>query len=123
MTYAKLKEMFPHAPESFLQRNCDEVKTRPQVSHAEQCQRTQVVVSNSEGKTCGTTCAHVCFTLRRVHLLDVDAKFASVKDLLDGIANAGLIHGDKEGQITLEVKQEKVAHYEEETTIIEIDLP
>lgn len=64
---------------------------------------------------------HVCFTLRRVRLLDVDAKVSSVKDLLDCCTTSGLIHGDQEGQITLEVNQEKVGHFKEEATIIDIE--
>jgi hypothetical protein len=65
----------------------------------------------------------VRFRLCRVKLLDVDAKYASVKDLLDGLTSAGLIHGDKEGQVRLEVEQEKVASYASERTLIEIEYP
>lgn len=61
------------------------------------------------------------FRLCRVKLLDVDAKFASVKDLLDGLTAAGLIHGDKEGQVDLKVEQVKVPSYSLERTEIEID--
>ena len=49
-----------------------------------------------------------------------DAKFASVKDLLDGLAHAGIVAGDQEGQVRLEVEQEKVRSYQEERTIIEL---
>lgn len=63
------------------------------------------------------------FILCRVRLLDVDAKWGSVKDLLDGLCYAGLIPGDREGQITLEVRQQKVSSYTGEKTIIELELP
>ena len=50
----------------------------------------------------------------------MDAKYASVKDLLDCLVIAGIICGDKEGQITLEVNQFKVEKGEIETTKIEV---
>jgi hypothetical protein len=52
----------------------------------------------------------------------VDAKYASIKDLLDGLQHAGILYGDKEGQVRLEVEQVKVKQYSEESTIIEIEL-
>lgn len=61
------------------------------------------------------------FTLRKCRLFDVDAKFTAIKDLLDGLQYAGLIRGDKEGEITLEVVQEKVAHRAQEETLIRIE--
>ena len=69
----------------------------------------------------GSRCPVVRFRLCRVKLLDVDAKYASVKDLLDGLTAAGCIHGDKEGQIRLEVEQIKVSSYTSECTEIEIE--
>lgn len=91
------------------------------ISHTQQRECKKALEGNSKGKTQGLRCPHVRFTLCRVKLLDVDAKYASVKDLLDGLTNAGLIHGDKEGQITLEVNQVKVGRYCGEHTIIEIE--
>lgn len=79
------------------------------------------LAKDGEGKASGARRPHVRFTLCRVKLLDVDAKYGSVKDLLDGLQYAGLIHGDREDQITLEVNQVKVAHYSEEKTMIEIE--
>lgn len=66
---------------------------------------------------------HVCFTLHRVRLLDVDAKWGSTKDCLDFLATCGLIPGDREDQITLEVRQVKVDHYRDEKTLIEVETP
>jgi hypothetical protein len=80
-------------------------------------------LGSKQGKVSGFRMPHVRFLLRRVRLLDVDAKYASVKDLLDGLQIAGCISGDKEGQITLQVDQEKVGSYVEEKTVIEIDDP
>lgn len=72
------------------------------------------------GKTSSPGCPLVRFTLCRIRLLDVDSKYGSVKDLLDGLQYAGLIRGDREGEINLEVHQIKVAHRHEEKTLIEI---
>ena len=104
------KRLKKHAPE-----------TDAQIPDAQQRQRTQPLARHGAGKAQGPECPLVRFTLRRVKLLDVDAKYGSVKDLLDGCTIAGLIRGDKEGQIRLEVEQEKVGHYEQEETIIFID--
>lgn len=105
------KRFKKHAPE-----------TDAQIPDAKQRQRAQPLACNSSGKAQGTECPLVRFTLRRVKLLDVDAKYGSVKDLLDGCTIAGLIRGDQEGQIRLEVEQEKVGHYEQEETVIEIEV-
>lgn len=79
-----------------------------------------------EGACCreaqGARCPIVRFTLYRwKHLLDVDAKYGSTKDLLDSLATAGFIRGDREGEIRLEVHQVKVPHHEDEKTVIEIE--
>ena len=95
-------------------------KADTQLPDAQQRQCAQPLAGDSSGKAQGAICPLVRFTLCRVRLLDVDAKYASVKDLLDGLAHAGLIHGDKEGQVRLEVEQEKVIHFEEERTIVKI---
>jgi hypothetical protein len=63
------------------------------------------------------------FVLCRVQLLDADAKYASVKDLLDCCVEAGLAAGDREDQIRLEVTQTSAGHYSEEKTTIEIEYP
>jgi hypothetical protein len=90
------------------------------VSDPKPCQRPAPLEANREGEAQGSGCPHVRFLLCRVRLLDIDAKYHSVKDLLDGLSIAGVIRGDQEGQITLEVNQTKVAHYKDEQTLIEI---
>ena len=79
--------------------------------------------ANGKRKTQSARRPHVCFTLCRIKLLDVDAKYGSIKDLLDSLQYARLIQGDREDQITLEVRQEKVAHRCEEKTVIELEYP
>lgn len=92
----------------------------PKVSNPKPRERPAQLESGGEGKARSPGCPLVRFTLCRVRLLDVDAKYHSCKDLLDGLAIAGLIRGDKEGEITLEVNQAKVQSYEDEITLIEI---
>lgn len=75
----------------------------------------------TQGKPDRKDRAHVRFTIRRRRLLDPDNAYASIKDLLDGIRDAGLILDDSEERITLEVNQEKAGKGEDERTRIEID--
>ena len=98
----------------------DDISACVALPDAKQCERSQALAADCEGEAQGTGLPLVRFTLARKKLLDVDAKYASVKDLLDGLAYAGIIHGDKEGQINLEVEQRKVAKGEAETTTIEV---
>ena len=111
-----LKSLFPHASKSTLAIN-------PELSNPQPSKQERALGANGTGKTQSARRPHVCFTLCRTKLLDVDAKYGSIKDLLDSLQYAGLIHGDREDQITLEVKQEKVAHRSEEKTVIEIEYP
>lgn len=90
------------------------------IPHPEPCERPAKLDSDHAREAQGPRCVPVCFTLYRVRLLDVDAKFASVKDLLDCVVDAGFALGDKEGEIDLEVRQVKVKTYKEEITEIEI---
>jgi hypothetical protein len=77
------------------------------------------VAQDESGGAFGFTPSHrVSFTLKRVHLLDPDNKYAAVKYVLDGLRNEGLIPNDTEGDIDLNVRQEKVDHYVEEGTAI-----
>lgn len=96
--------------------------TCSKIPDAEQCERPKELAGGGAGEAQGARCPHVRFTLCRVRLLDIDAKWHSCKDLLDGLQYAGLIPGDKEGQITLQVDQVRVSKFKDERTEIEIDL-
>lgn len=102
---------------------CDyENKSRPsRLPNPKPRQRPAPLEVHREEETRGTGCPIIRFTLCRIRLLDVDAKYASVKDLLDGCVYSGLLHGDKEGQVRLEVEQIKVATIANEKTLIEIE--
>lgn len=113
-----------HRPEALRKPN--DHTPRPKIPHTEPSKptrRERPLDRTDAGAPQGARLPHVCFVLRRVKLLDVDAKWGSVKDLLDGIVIAKLVDGDREDQITLEVRQETVAHYADEETIIEVTTP
>lgn len=109
---AKARQKLPH-----------EDHTRIELPDTQPTEQAGALAGDHAREAPGARCPHVCFTLVRVKLLDVDAKYGSIKDLLDGLQYAGLVHSDKEGEITLEVKQQKVRHYSEEKTIIEVTSP
>jgi len=62
----------------------------------------------------------VRIVFRRQRTLDKDNYSGSGKDILDGLRHAGLIPGDSEKEIDLQVEQEKVAHLSDQGTVIEI---
>lgn len=97
--------------------------TRAKIPNAAPDERPPALDGHHAGKAQGPRLPHVRFVLRRVRLLDIDAKYTSVKDLLDGLSKAGLVDGDQEDQITLEVRQEKVRKFRDEETVIEIETP
>lgn len=104
----------------WTQEQYDAYNARRAVSDPKQRERPQELGRGDAGEAQGAGCVPVRFTLRRVRLLDVDAKYSSVKDLLDCIVAAGLVVGDKEGQVSLEVIQQKVRTRAEECTVIEV---
>lgn len=124
----QLRRLFKNVSQSVIAANSKDYGPNaptdpPAIPHPEQRQRAPELDGGNETKARGASCPVVRFTLRRVQLLDVDAKFSSVKDLLDGLCAASLLDGDKEGQVTLEVEQEKVGHYADEETRILITYP
>lgn len=128
----QIKRLFPNASASLLKANAGDYgasqplhdhPTRPELHAPESAQPTPALAVTGKGEAQSPSRPHVCFTLRRTKLLDTDAKWGAVKDLLDGLAYAGLIHGDREDQITLEVRQEKVRHRKEQETVIEVEMP
>jgi hypothetical protein len=120
MTRNEITRRFPKASEDFIRANLSPDAALPD---AEPCERKKALATDRERETQGAGLLHCCFTLARKKLLDVDAKFASTKDLLDCLTIAGVIRGDKEGQITLQVEQRKIQKGETEHTIIEVLKP
>ena len=95
----------------------------PQIPHAEPQQRPEKLVCCGEGKAQSTKRIALVFTLRRVRLLDPCAKYGSCKALIDGLRYANILRDDREEDITLEVNQEKIAHFKDEETLIRITIP
>ena len=104
--YPKAHETVPHRPLSH---------TEPQRDSSPALDRL------AEGKETGLRRIAVSFTGYRVNPLDPDNFAGSVKDLLDGLRKAGLIHGDEWKRIRLRTEQVQVRHYRDERTLIEIE--
>ncbi len=133
-----LQEMFPKASQSFINANpqnavqpivatkkaIHEANHQRKIQDSEQCEQTPALGGEGEGEASGARCPLIGFTLYRVKLLDWEAKYSSVKDLLDGCVAAGILDGDREDQIDPKsyVRQVKVKSYAEERTVIEIEL-
>lgn len=114
----------PQDYESMLNRNSS-MRRRNQVASQvsdskPEHHQTPALGSAVEGKKESIQRITVRFLGYRVRPLDPDNFAGSVKDLLDGLRHAGIIHGDEAWRIKLETEQVKVDHYEEEETVIEI---
>ncbi len=75
-----------------------------------------------EGKKEGSDRVIVRFIGYRVRPLDPDNFAGGCKDLLDALRHSSLIYGDEPWRIDFQTRQEKVLHYTEEKTVIEIEL-
>ncbi len=101
----------------------NEIDDISQIPHTQQREQTPALGGEGEGEAPSAKRPLIGFTLCRVRLLDWEAKWSSVKDLLDGLQKAGLIPGDREDQIHPKsfVVQKKVRSFAEEKTLIEIE--
>ena len=120
MTREEIKSRWPHATESTIRRNLDR---DPELRPPEPRQQAIPLAARGKGEAQGGGCPIVSFAMRRERLLDVDAKYAAVKHLLDGVVATGIVAGDKEGQISLEVTQTKCLKGETEITVVTITKP
>ncbi len=119
-----IKRLFPNASASLIEAN-----SRAEIPDTEQRERPKTLARRGGGKAPGASSISqsstrilpkILFILRRVRLLDCDAAYGSVKDVLDCCWRSGLVDGDRPDQISLEVRQEKVRHKKDEETLIEI---
>jgi hypothetical protein len=116
---------FPAASESTIARNVDPDSPEGALCPArpEQAQAPALVSPVArEAKSFQRIGVRLVFC--RVHLWHDKDNYASAgKDLLDGLRHAGLIPGDSEEQIDLEVEQRKTPRGETPYTLIEIEYP
>ncbi len=99
-------------------------KTLRKVSHPEpQRVAAPALVSAATRKKESVGRIAVRFVGFRVRLLDADNHAGSVKHLLDGLREYGVIADDDLKTISLTTEQVKVATFKEERTEIELDLP
>lgn len=111
------KSLFPRASKSFIDAN-------PQL-FATQRERSDVPPLESEVPGQGKSDARPVLSIKcfRVRLLDKDNLYAGTKSLTDCIREIGLVSGDTEAEIDIQVSQEKVAHYREQRTEVKITYP
>ncbi len=118
----KLHSMFPRGSADFFKAN--ETKTRsklpdPKPKHYEATALGRAV----PGKTKSVERVKVRYRLFRVRPLDFENFAGSTKDCTDGLCRCGLLPGDDPTRLSLTVEQEKVAHFADERTEIEIEWP
>ena len=121
LTNDQLKALFPRASIEFIRKNCSVGRT---ISYSElKPDKTAALGKSAQRKAEGASRIVVRFVGFRVKPLDPDNFAGSVKDLLDGLRYAHCIPGDEPWRITLETQQEKVSHYYQEKTEIELIYP
>jgi hypothetical protein len=118
----KLHALFPRGSEDFFKAN--EIKTIAQLPHTNtQHHKTSALDSVAKRKEKSLGRITVRYRLCRVRPIDPDGVAGSTKDCTDGLCRCGLLPGDNPFQITLIVEQERVDHYHQERTEIEIEWP
>jgi hypothetical protein len=122
MDSQKLKLMFPRGSADFFKAN--ETHTIAQLPHTNtQHHKATTLDRVAKGEKTGLGRITVRYRLRRVRPIDPDGVAGSTKDCTDGLCRCGLLPGDNPFQITLIVEQEKVEHYSDERTIVELTYP
>ncbi len=115
----RIKAMFPHASSEFLSLNLGfgvrpvDGKQNKRPALGGEASRE---VKSDERPIVGIKCF-------RVRLLDKENLYGSTKCLTDCLREVGLIPGDSEKEIDLQVSQEKVAHRNEQRTKLTITYP
>jgi len=115
----RIKAMFPNASIDFLDANIG-FGIRPKESKQDS---GSALVDKAPGKEKMYEVPSVCIVMHRVRLLDTDNAYAATKPLLDCLCEIGLITDDSPSDINLSVRQEKVAHMNEQRTTLKITYP
>jgi hypothetical protein len=111
----ELKTRFPRGSKSFF-----DINVRPKESEPTPRETLERSVS---GETKGDERIGLSYVLYRVRLLDPDNAVGATKTITDCLCEVGLISGDAANQIRLNVEQVKVAHFEDEKTVLNINYP
>lgn len=113
MTEHELKLRFPRASQDFIKAN----RVRP--AEPEQAPR-QTLVDPLPGETQNRGRIDVRYRIFRVRFLDEENLNGSTKPVTDCLVQAGLLPNDDPKTVKITVEQERVCHYFEERTEIEI---
>ena len=117
MNETEIKQLFPRASKSFRDAN-------PRLFASESQQDIRpTVVDAPPGETQGDVRALISIVMFRVRLLDPDNAVGSTKPLIDCLRTCGLISGDSEKEIRLQVTQTRVRHFSEQRTELKIVYP
>jgi hypothetical protein len=117
-----LREMFPRGSADFFEANEINIISGLPYTNTQHDKATALErVAKRKEKSLGRIT--VRYRLCRVRPIDPDGVAGSTKDCTDGLCRCGLLPGDNPFQITLIVEQERVDHYHQERTEIEIEWP
>jgi len=110
-----LESLFPRASKAFLEANSsasDPVLEQP---------LGEEPLAFDQGKTENSIRCILSYTSYRCRLLDEDNW--CTKYFTDALRYCGALPDDTPDKVTIQVKQEKVAHRSEERTVIELEYP
>lgn len=119
VTENELKRLLPYASKSTIARNLDPDRQAPCPQPQQAVCHDAVAKAPREEGHPGRVAVRITSFRRR--LLDPDNLVGGTKYFTDGLRYAGLLPGDTEAQIRLEVRQQKVKAKSDECTLIEIE--
>jgi len=117
-----IKRLFPRASKSTIEANSYDGNpdTRLRSQKPESTPRN-ALGGAPPGKTKSDARIGVSYVMRRIRLLDTDNAYGATKTLTDCLCEVGLLPGDSDKDITINVRQEKVNHRSEECTEIVLE--
>ena len=115
----RIRALFPNAAKDFLDLNIG-FGIRPKTDQPTPRETLERPVAGEEKSDVRPILSYVLYRCRP---LDPDAIHGATKVCTDCLQQIGLIPGDSEKHIRLEVRQEKVAHMNEQRTTLKITYP
>ena len=115
----RIRALFPHASDEFLSLNLG-FGLRAKADKPTPRETLERPVAGEEKSDARPI---VSYVLYRCRPLDPDAIHGATKVCTDCLCKIGLLAGDSEKHIRLEVRQEKVAHMNEQRTTLKITYP